>query len=138
MKIFTNKHYCLFHNLLSLFSLTFNVVNQAGLEQLNIFFNRFDCIKCYVSLVKIDSITVISTHWAWTKFGVKKMDREWDTYSIKLHIHTNILSQKPKNSVGKFLSYGIFLNFVYHNLYLAHVLQRIWFFNEINTSEEIE
>ena len=95
---------------------------------------EFNCISKASALAHL--CTDLDTHWAWTKFGVKKMDRELDIYSI--HIHTNILSQKPKKSVGKFLSYGFFFNFVYHTIYLAHVSQHVWFINEINTSELIE
>ena len=66
------------------------------------------------------------------------MDQKWDMHSVKLHIHTNILSQRPKKSVGKFLSYGIKKKIMYHTLYLTHVLQHIWFLIEINGSELIE
>ena len=51
--------------------------------------------------------TYMFSHWAWTKFWVKKIDWEWDVYTVKLHIPTNILGQRTKKSVGKW-SYGIF------------------------------
>jgi hypothetical protein len=59
----------------------------------------------------------VSTDWAqrsWTKFRVFENTRRWVVHFLKLDNHTLILSQKWKNSVGKFLRYINLKNFIYH------------------------
>jgi len=44
------------------------------------------------------------------------MSRERDLYHLKEDAHRNILSQKRKKSVGKFLKFSLFKILIYHTL----------------------